>query len=171
VFPNGCPSGSTHTATMYIYFSSGGHPATGSSVGASAQTLNAVATADTEDCDPIFGNPTAPECQSTLSGAVNCSVMGGIFSGILNSPVTLAIAVTDYIFTDIVGRECEYYLYCPNGNTSATCPGDNPVLVNSTQNVCKNYLYDERLRIKAFGYQFCTPVGRAFLTTVAHNCS
>lgn len=77
VFANGCPPGSTHTATMYIHFSSGGHLASGSSVGLPASYLDAVATADTEDCDPIFGNPNAPECQATISGAVNCSVMGG----------------------------------------------------------------------------------------------
>lgn len=64
-----------------------------------------------------------------------------------------------------------YYLYCPNGNTAATCPGNNPVYVDARTNVCKNYLYDERLKVIAFGYKFCFPVGMAFLSNVAVNCS
>ena len=118
VFPNGCPVGSTHTATMYIHFSSGGHPATGSSVGQPASTLNAVATADTEDCDPIFGDPNAPECQSTVSGAVNCSVMGGIFSNI--GSVQSGASQTNYSYASQLLGVCSYAKNCPVGQT-ATC--------------------------------------------------
>lgn len=171
VFPNGCPNGSTHTALVSVTWQSKGVPANGSSVGSPATNLNAIAYPYTEDCDPIFGDPSAPECQATVTGTVNCSVMGAIFGSVVSSPITIAIAVTNYIFTDMEGLECAYYLYCPNGNTSATCPAPNPVLVDSTQNVCKSYLFDERIRVKAFGHQWCTPVGRAFITTVAHNCS
>lgn len=84
-----------------------------------------------------------------------------------------AIAVTNYILTDFEAGQCVYYLYCPNGNASATCPGSNPVYVNAAQNPCRNYLFDARLRVVILGtgVTTCFPVGIAKLSNFAVPCS
>jgi hypothetical protein len=60
----------------------------------------------------------------TFNASTNvlCSV-AGCFSCITNPIVTLRIADTDYIFNGTSLDTCEYLLYCPNGNTAATCGG------------------------------------------------
>jgi hypothetical protein len=84
-----------------------------------------------------------------------------------------AIAITNYILTDFEAGQCVYYLYCPNGNASATCPGNNPVYVNAAQSPCKNYLFDARLRVVILGtgVTTCVPVGFAKLSDIAIPCS
>ena len=79
----------------------------------------------------------------------------------------ISIAVTNYIHNG----GCVYYLYCPNGNASATCPSDNPVYVNPAQNVCRNYLHDYRLKYTYRGSVLCFPVGKAELADFALSCS
>ncbi|HZQ17298.1 MAG TPA: hypothetical protein VFA90_01155 [Terriglobales bacterium] len=81
VFPNGCPQGSTHTATVNATWKSKGVGSNGSpSTGPPASTLNSIAYPYSDDCDPIFGDPSSPECQIEVAGAVQCSVMGTLFS-------------------------------------------------------------------------------------------
>ena len=78
VFPNGCPVGSTHTATSRVIFNAGGNNQTGTSSGSPSATLNATIFPFTDDCDPVFGSPNDPTCQFIMSGQVQCSVMGTI---------------------------------------------------------------------------------------------
>ena len=97
---------------------------------------------------------TCPYINGTVG--TTTSVIGGI-----------SIAVTNYIHNG----GCVYNLYCPNGNASATCPADNPVYVNPSQNVCRNYLHDFRLKFTIRGSVTCFPVGKAELADFAINCS
>ena len=87
------------------------------------------------------------------------------------SPITLAIASTNYILNGLQGSECVYYLYCPNGNTAVTCPSGNPLYADATQNTCLNYLWDQRIRLNYNGTNHCFPIGSGAMSNVAHNCS
>lgn len=99
-----------------------------------------------------------------------CSAVG-TFYYLAEPDVFLRWAITNYIWTDTEGTECLYYLWCPNGNSAATCPADNPVYVDSTQNQCESYLQDYRLRVTILGSSTCFPVGKAELNNKAKNCS
>lgn len=107
----------------------------------------------------------------TYSTEVVCSYLGGAVYSASGGGISLAIAVTNYIHNGNEGSECIYDLYCPNGNTEATCPAGNPVYVDSTQNQCLNYLHDYRLKVTIFGTVTCFPVGKAELANYAVNCS
>jgi hypothetical protein len=124
VFTQGCPLGSTHTATTTVAFSSGGHGQTASSAGAPSQTLNATVYPYTDDCDPIFGVPNAPECQATINGSVNCSKMGGIFSAFPN------IKFTRTYWTGAIqmGDNCTYTILACSNATNPTCKSATPAL-------------------------------------------
>jgi hypothetical protein len=95
--------------------------------------------------------------------------LGYGYASIVLSPI--GEAVTNYIFTDMEGTECVYYLYCPNGNTAASCPAANPVYVDSTENKCQNYLYDYRLKFVIKGENYWFPIGKAHMSNKPKDCS
>jgi hypothetical protein len=78
---NGCPTGSYHTITAVAAFEgNGGLHGTG---GVTAQNsaypetqMQAVAKEWGTGCDPIFGDPSDPNCNPNINGAANCPVMG-----------------------------------------------------------------------------------------------
>ena len=78
-------------------------------------------------------------------GLVTCTVFGGHFGTSGNGHVK--IVVSDYIFNGISNGECEYNLYCPNGNTNSTCGKQIPTIYaeGPPVNNCRNYLWDYRL--------------------------
>lgn len=81
VFPNGCPQGAMHTAKVTVSWLAGGIiPQSGTVVGTPSQFLNAAISSSTQNCDPVFGDPSDPVCQVQISGVVLCSAMGAIES-------------------------------------------------------------------------------------------
>jgi hypothetical protein len=84
-----CPNGSSHTAYVYATFSKCGNNVTGSFTGTPPTSLFASVDAMTQDCDPIFGDPSAPECKVQITGRVICSIMGALFSAVVNTVGTL----------------------------------------------------------------------------------
>ncbi len=98
----------------------------------------------------------------------SCPVEDFGFSSI---DIGIAIAITNYIYNGLEGGSCRYDLFCPNGNASATCPANNPVYVTPSQNVCRNYLHDFRLKTTIRGRIVCFPVGKAELAGFPVNCS
>jgi hypothetical protein len=130
VFPNGCPLGSTHTATVKATWNSKGVGSNGSpSSGTPASTLNSMAYPYTEDCDPIFGDPNAPECQGTITGAVDCSAMGGIFG----STIRFHFKFTTTYWTGNMANpdgKCHYtFPACSSG--TPTCTAATPGILVS----------------------------------------
>jgi hypothetical protein len=80
------------------------------------------------------------------------------------------IADTNFIFNGTSGSNCVYNMFCPNGNTAATCnkivtelyiPGSGGI------SECKNYLHTHDLVIDGV----CTYVGTADLGNAAINCN
>lgn len=91
--------------------------------------------------------------------------------GTTSMSIRIAIAITNYIFNGLEGGYCRYDLWCPNGNASATCPASNPVYASPSQNICRNYLHDYRLKTTIGGSVFCSAVGKANLANFALPCS
>jgi hypothetical protein len=67
------------------------------------------------------------------------------------------------------GNECEYNLYCPNGNTNSTCGKQIPTIYaeGPPVNNCRNYLWDYRLYLLGT----CSVVGKAYMADTAAPCS
>jgi hypothetical protein len=88
----GCPAGSIHTAIASGRFLHGINTAASHSVsGTPSTTLNANYDDTSSACDPMFGDPTGPECYisqttTTINNQVKCSVMGMIYSAALAVP-------------------------------------------------------------------------------------
>jgi RHS repeat-associated protein len=86
--------------------------------------------------------------------------------------VNIGTAVTNYILEDVEPGRCQYMLYCPNGNTSVSCPADNPVeYIPPPGGTCKNYLQDIRLKVTIDGKVHCLPIGKATMSNTAVPCS
>ena len=80
------------------------------------------------------------------------------------------IADTDYIYNGNSGGDCIYDLYCPNGNTAATCnkfPVETYIPGSGGLAECKNYLHTHDLVIDGV----CTYVGTADMATFAIDCN
>jgi hypothetical protein len=99
--------------------------------------------------------------------SMTCPYIYGTVSSTSGDILGISIAVTNYIHNG----GCVYYLYCPNGNASVTCPANNPVYVNPSQNICRNYLHDYRLKYRHRNAVVCFPVGKAELAEFPLNCS
>jgi hypothetical protein len=83
-------------------------------------------------------------------------------------------ADANYIYNGNEGSECLCMLYCPNGNTAATCGIQVPnILVEGPPvNVCRNYLHDHRLVwTNSNGTKTCFPIGKAELASTPINCN
>ncbi len=149
VFPNGCPAGSFHTATVNVTWKSKGVPANGSSSGSPATTLNAIAYPYTEELDPIFGDPNSPECQVNVAGAVQCSVMGLIFSSNNGSGnIYVKIAWTKVKTLSGTNGNCNTTPICSNTSNPA-CPF---TFVYDTDRVCHPAYTCEALAVRLGGF-------------------
>jgi hypothetical protein len=94
VFPNGqCPQGSYHTVTVNAYFHVGGNASNGSAAGLPQGNLTAYAFPFTDDCDPVMGvfefSSPGPACTVTAASGVQCSAMGSIYSGSVDSFINM----------------------------------------------------------------------------------
>jgi hypothetical protein len=133
VFTNGCPVGSTHTATTKVTFNSGGHSQTATSSGAPSANLNASITPFTDDCDPIFGSPNDPVCQFVMSGQVQCSAMGAIF--LVGFPTIKIHWGHDFMWYDapvaypgnMFHNKCQWAMADPTQCRSVTETGIDPI--------------------------------------------
>lgn len=170
VFPNGCPAGSTHTATVNIHFTSGGHPGSGSSVGTPAQTLDALGTAFTEDCDPVFGNPSDPECQSTTDGAVICSVMGAIFAQTLGSGTSVPIISGSNTVWWFNGQDPASSTYPTSVTLSSTGGASTSwAVTQSDSKVSLSATTGAQITVSSTGTKFSGQVGDISITATANG--
>jgi RHS repeat-associated protein len=89
-------------------------------------------------------------------------------AGPSNGPM-IRIATSNYIFNGMHGNECEYMLFCPNGNTQSTCGAQAPAVLmeGPPVNPCRNYLHDSRLVVNGK----CVPVGSAQLSSLPVDCN
>jgi hypothetical protein len=81
--PNGCPSGSSHTANATVAFASSTlRGAANKGLASGTPYTNITARIDDVgfNCDLIFGANYAPQCQFKEGGGVDCSVMGALYS-------------------------------------------------------------------------------------------
>jgi hypothetical protein len=149
----GCPVGSVHTATTLITWASKGINPTSAatSSGAPAAQLSAVQSAYTTDCDPIFGDPNAPECQATVNAKVFCSIMGAFITTELSWKVefehayTKLTATTGKFFgcvTVLGARSCQQPVtpWCQPGTTP---PDLNPPTVWTAPTPLWTYYWDD----------------------------
>ena len=132
------------------------------------------------------GNGTCPACyisysnnQSiiathgvnyTFSGETEiiCSIAGTFYSDIFNNQL-LRIRDSNYIHNGNTTGACIYDLYCPNGNTAATCK-ESPLYYEYGSGgtaECYNYMQTHDLVINGV----CTEVGTVTMSTTAHNCN
>jgi hypothetical protein len=107
----GCPAGAMHTASAMGNFPHGIQTVTSHYVTVSPATQVNVSHVDVSTiCDPVFGDPSSPDC--FLSGPrttaqVSCSVMGSLFQSV--SSITLLdekIAFTRVIYKGTGGHNC-----------------------------------------------------------------
>lgn len=119
----------------------------------------------TDDC---FNNETG--CLlSADSGEVICSLSGVFFSGAGSWWDKLfRIGITNYIHNGNTSNSCTYDLFCPNGNSAATCKLSPVYFVPDDDNLalCQNYLVTEDLVVGGV----CTEIGTAVSTSVALDC-
>lgn len=100
-------------------------------------------------------------------GEAMCSSAGLLVTVGGNSLIGLAWG--NYIFNGMEGTQCDYMLYCPNGNTASTCGKQVPeILVDGPPaNTCRNYLNDLRLTFEGK----CFSIGKAALSSTPINCT
>jgi hypothetical protein len=100
-------------------------------------------------------------------GMVICNLAGAIFE--TSGTSLIGYAWGNYIFNGMDGSQCYYMLYCPNGNTTATCGKQVPgvYVPGPPANTCLNYSNDLRLTVNGQ----CFPMGKAALSSKAINCS
>jgi RHS repeat-associated protein len=98
------------------------------------------------------------------SGAANNSPVqeGG------SPPIKLRIGTTNYIFNGMEGNACRYDLFCPNGNTAATCKMSPVYYVPEPGGAqCMNYAQSNNLVVNGV----CTEVGTASMSNTPINCN
>ena len=84
-FPNGCPppngscTNATHTGTLRVFFPHGLSGITGTSAVSPTTNMNAVSYDFSPTCDPLYGDPSDPECHVQATGSVLCSQSGHNF--------------------------------------------------------------------------------------------
>jgi hypothetical protein len=128
----GCPAGSYHTLTSSVAFSSNGlHGTSGvtQSVGAYPESQGDVIAYDVGvNCDPIFGNPNAPECTTSSVSKVVCPVMGTIYDTIVPKfEIQLTITKSQYTGSSYLlpdsTRVCSLRDWCaPGGGPTGGWP-------------------------------------------------
>ena len=82
---NGCPAKSIHTATAKISWPHTYAAGVATNAGVPSTYLQAQAQSTSSVCDPWYGDPDGPDCNvdNPITGQVECSVMGQIFSAAL----------------------------------------------------------------------------------------
>jgi hypothetical protein len=105
----------------------------------------------------------------TTQADVLCSFVGGLFnSGPGNSLIKIGIA--NYILESWDSTNCTYMLYCPNGNTAASCPTATVVDYGGMQaEIPCNQLNYHWVYTLVFNGK-CFPISVGVGTTVAHIC-
>ena len=89
-------------------------------------------------------------------------------TGILvSSSISIRIADSNYIFNGMKGSSCQYNLFCPNGNTTATCNIEPIFAAGPPTNTCQNYLHNHNLVVN----KKCFFVGKAEMSNLAMNCN
>jgi hypothetical protein len=114
-----------------------------------------------------------PNSYSVQDG-VYCTSLGGLIYGAGSPPpTTIRIAVTNFILEKWDTHSCYYNMYCPNGNTAASCPSATFIDVNGMSAIpacnTSNYVWFARIVVTPPGT--CFPVGIAIFSSVAKNCS
>jgi hypothetical protein len=158
---DGCPAGSYHTLYAYASFGGkGGAHGTGgvlaTASGSPETQLSAPAIETAANCDPFFGDPSAPECQGYYWGNAACSVMGSL-GGIAQTPTPpilgAGLAQTGAALQGIAWRDALGDTYCPvvtnctPATTPPLCASGTPVIVpydpfvtiGTAQTVCKEH--------------------------------
>jgi hypothetical protein len=72
-------------------------------------------------------------------GRVICSFLGAYWASV-NIDDIVRFTIWNGIYNGPNGDLCTYYLYCPNGNTNASCPDPNPRYLRAS--ACYDYLIE-----------------------------
>jgi hypothetical protein len=149
----GCPPGSYHTshATAYFGGQGGAHGTagvTGTASGSPETTLTPVATETAVYCDPLFGDPSEPDCIGYYEGSASCSVMGalnGIESTALPT-ITVGPRLSAAVYTGLSSGLCTWTPTC-----TGTC--SSPYTTNTFDGQCytNKQIYRQCIDIVANG--------------------
>lgn len=85
-----------------------------------------------------------------------------------SSPPFFRIADSNYYFNGMEGNACQYNLYCPNGNTQATCNIEPVFVPGPPENICRNYLHNHNIVVNGKCWPF---IGKAELANFPINCN
>lgn len=98
---------------------------------------------------------------------MNCSFAGNFFD--VAGSIIIGARTSNYILNGMQGNQCEYILYCPNGNTHSTCGVQVPTIyaAGPPVNACTNYLHDTRIVVNGQ----CFPVGIAVMAANPVDCN
>ena len=142
----GCPTGSYHTLTAVSKFGgAGGLHGTAGVTGthsANPETQQqAVAKEFGVNCDPIFGNPVAPECNADINGEASCSVMGvlqNFGSGGGSSPSKVKIVNAGWATTGALYVPGSGHIVTTNNANKGlvACPSNNSCSAATTAPFC-----------------------------------
>jgi hypothetical protein len=127
--------------------------------------LNASVTLDTNLDSCLMSDPG---CSDLSLSSVTCTVGGLVYSSSWLDKL-FRLATTNFIHNGNTTNSCRYDLFCPNGNTYATCKLSPVYFVPDGDNLalCQNYLQTLDLVIGGV----CTEVGTAVSSSVATNCN
>lgn len=105
----GCPQGAMHTVYAYGNFTHSSNPNQSDSVTVTPWSTASVSHLDTSlGCDVLYNDWGGVECLvSNPTGKVVCSIMGGIFTRILNfHPIQSMVAYTRVYYIGVGGHDC-----------------------------------------------------------------